>query len=235
MKACSKCGVVKPMRVNSSAKSGFGNCCQDCYDAGRRAYYAANREVVRARQAQYYLANADKVKAGVAAYRTANAEATKVRNAAYRERKRTAEAARRAAEHAAWKASPEYSQWVAQKPERARLRAAAWYSTNPGRALESARRRRELNPGLFAHYSRTYELRKRQAVPAWANLEVVAAYYILAAAMTEASGVRHEVDHIEPLQGKHVCGLHCEFNLQVLPAKVNRAKSNRPSDVVGLR
>jgi hypothetical protein len=32
-----------------------------------------------------------------------------------------------------------------------------------------------------------------------------------------------------------VCGLHNEFNLQVLPAKVNIAKGNRPSNVAGIR
>ena len=77
--------------------------------------------------------------------------------------------------------------------------------------------------------------RKKRATPAWANLELVGAYYTMAAWLTQETGVPHHVDRIEPLRGKHVCGLHNEFNLQVLPARVNIAKSNRPSDVVGLR
>lgn len=35
------------------------------------------------------------------------------------------------------------------------------------------------------------------------------------------------VDHIVPIKSQIVCGLHNEFNLQVIPSRDNRAKSNR--------
>lgn len=87
------------------------------------------------------------------------------------------------------------------------------------RSKEAARKRAEL----------------ARACPAWANLDLVAAYYTIAGIFSKATGVPHEVDRREPLRGEHVCGLHNEFNLQVLPASVNRAKSNRPSNVRGVR
>jgi hypothetical protein len=68
---------------------------------------------------------------------------------------------------------------------------------------------------------------KFRATPAWANFDAIRAIYKEAAWLTELTDTRHEVDHIYPLQGKTVCGLHCEANLQILTKTENIRKSNR--------
>lgn len=64
----------------------------------------------------------------------------------------------------------------------------------------------------------------KRATPAWANKFFIAEAYHIAKAREKALGGKWHVDHIVPLRGKNVCGLHVETNLQVIPAKVNLRK-----------
>jgi hypothetical protein len=61
----------------------------------------------------------------------------------------------------------------------------------------------------------------------WANQEAIAAFYVEAALLTRATGRVHVVDHIIPLRGRQVSGLHVENNLRVVERFENARKSNK--------
>lgn len=77
--------------------------------------------------------------------------------------------------------------------------------------------------------------KKLNATPKWADLKAIEAVYAEAAYLRETTGVRYEVDHIYPLQGKLCCGLHVHQNLQILPKAENIRKHNRmPEDYAAM-
>ena len=73
----------------------------------------------------------------------------------------------------------------------------------------------------------TRRVRELSATVSFGDPEKIKAVYLEAARLTSETGTPHHVDHIVPLRGKNVCGLHVEWNLQPLPAQENIKKSNR--------
>jgi len=79
------------------------------------------------------------------------------------------------------------------------------------------------------HSSYVVERRKKrdQSMPPWANKKAIQSIYIEARQLTAKTGIPHEVDHIIPSNHPLVCGLHVEYNLQILTESENQEKSNR--------
>lgn len=63
-----------------------------------------------------------------------------------------------------------------------------------------------------------------KAQPRWASKPALEAIYTRALLLTAVTGVKHEVDHIIPLRGENVCGLHVPENLQAIPKRENQLK-----------
>ena len=76
------------------------------------------------------------------------------------------------------------------------------------------------NKGYYKNKTNKRRAIKLRAIPKFANLEKIKEIY-------KNCPKGYEVDHIIPLQGKNVSGLHIETNLQYLPMLENRVKSNK--------
>jgi hypothetical protein len=118
------------------------------------------------------------------------------------------------------------------------------YQENRDAVLESARKYRQENPDVAKTwrkanpektiaYKASRRARKKQAQPPWLTVEhfnQIKAKYKNSKRMKKLTGIEHHVDHIVPLKGKNVCGLHVPWNLQVIPAKHNLEKKNHFDD-----
>lgn len=101
-----------------------------------------------------------------------------------------------------------------------------YYNSNKDKILLYSAEHRKANLHKYAFYAMKRHNLKLKATPPWLSetqyLEI-AAFYEIAKWYDEPM----HVDHIVPLQGKNVCGLHVPWNLQLLPALENISKGNR--------
>jgi hypothetical protein len=106
-----------------------------------------------------------------------------------------------------------------------------WWLQNKNKLLEKRKEygswHRLNNLDKYAAKESFRRAMKMQRIPAWADKKDILKFYELARKKTQETNIQYHVDHIIPLQGKNVCGLHVENNLQILSAQDNLIKGNR--------
>lgn len=117
--------------------------------------------------------------------------------------------------------------YAAENRVAARERARDWAQNNPEQKKASDKRWKVNNPAHYTSLKAKYRATRRMACPPWvdeAHMARIHEIYRLRREITEQTGVPHEVDHIVPLQGKTVCGLHVWWNLRVIPREENNRR-----------
>ncbi len=99
-------------------------------------------------------------------------------------------------------------------------RKKAFVVANPEAVKQSYAKYRKANLKARAALVAKRRAAKLNATPAWADLPRIAEFY-----KNKPEG--YHVDHIIPLRGENVCGLHVHYNLQYLTAYENRVKGNK--------
>jgi hypothetical protein len=106
----------------------------------------------------------------------------------------------------------------------------AFYEANPERLdaiREYHKQHFKENVSYYTEKTERYRTRAKRAKPIWYNAAKIIELRKEARRLTLSTGVQHEVDHIVPLQGELVTGLHWHGNMQILTKLDNIRKSNK--------
>lgn len=108
-----------------------------------------------------------------------------------------------------------FREYRARNAETIKQHIRNWKTANPGK----------VNADTAKRYTN-----KLQRTPPWLtkeHLEQIRLHYVEASRLTKLTGICFHVDHVVPLNGKAVSGLHVPWNLQILPYYANIAKGNK--------
>jgi hypothetical protein len=177
------------------------------FAASRDGHKARCKPCNSAESAAWQAANKDRYAVRYREWASKNRDKTRAASKRWNARNRGAHHARQVELHGREVVNARSRRWVAANQAKARAWKQQWKKNNPDAvaAMTAKRRSAMLN-----------------AVPLWANGEAIAQIYRACQAQPG-----HHVDHIVPLISPLVCGLHCEANLQIIPATDNYSKNNR--------
>lgn len=200
-KVCSRCEESKPVEAfgkNKTKTDGLVVWCRTCTVEYRKEYYAKNKEKVKECQKRYRAKNIEKVKALDKKRYEKNKEKIK-------------------------------EQTIKNKDRRAKV-YRAWREANKEKRQEYQKEWHKNNPDKARHYANMRHAVRMQRTPCWLteyDRALIQRKYTLASRKTESTGERWVVDHILPLQGKLVSGLHVPANLRVVKEITNLRKHNK--------
>ena len=203
-KTCTKCKAEKDIQnfgVDKQKKDGVSSHCKECVCIASKKHYENNVSYYQARNKKFYdnLPAEKRIQ-----YRsTSNAkDSTRIKQ----------------------------REWQRGNVNKVRAYSQKWYAkANPEVLSQKRKEYRKLNPEIFARHSLKRSRSEKNAMPSWlsdSEKESIRLIYLKRDFLNEVIGVKHEVDHIFPLQGRDSCGLHVPWNLQVITSTENRRKNN---------
>lgn len=220
---CKKCNVDKPLdefQLDKRRNKYYGTC-RKCRVSAQNDRRLANLEESRKRTREY-----------LRVWRAKNPEKQAAICKKYDEKNRD-------------KRSAYAKQYRKDNPEKVKALLQSWIKANPekikGYMQKASKAWHERNPDyLKDHYKANKEryvaarARRRaaqdSATPSWltaVDKAMIQEMYDVSEARYIQTGIKHHVDHIVPINGKNVAGMHVPWNLQVITAHENLSKGWR--------
>jgi hypothetical protein len=202
LKKCKTCKEEKEiLEFNKDIKSKdkLRYECKVCQSEYRKKYYKQNKEKEQSQQQQYRKENKTELSLKAKTYQVSNKD----------------------------RISDYQKQYRVDNEDKLREQKEEYYLDNIEYFKEKNKQYREDNPEKMRFHNANYRAAKLRATVKYADINEMSKFYEEAHRLTKETGIPHEVDHIIPLQGKNVSGLHVETNMQVITESENSKKNNK--------
>lgn len=218
---CKVCGVDKKLDdyYFDKKKNYRFSTCKECCKKKDNANYLKNRDNKLVKQAQRRSEKKDEIRQWMADYYLKNREEVLSRCNEYRKREGVKE-----------RESERQKMYYAARSAEIQAKRKLVLMSDPEKQearREYGKKHLQQNKAMYAAKRGKRRAAEFRATPSWANQDAIKRIYLLAEKISTETGIKHHVDHVYPLQGKKVCGLHFENNLQIIPATENLKKFNK--------
>ena len=215
-KVCSRCKESKPIEAfnkRMQSSDGFNPRCRSCTTEYAKKHYEKHKEKIRESAREYNAKNNEEIKKRRSEHRAKNKE--KIREYAKKHYEKHKEKAKEYRTKNREKIAEAQRKWRQANVEKIQTDYREWAKNNNDKTRTNNALRRAA---------------RIQRTPCWLTEDdkvLIQRKYTLASRKTESTGERWVVDHILPLQGKLVSGLHVPANLRVIKYITNARKSNK--------
>ncbi len=220
-KFCKDCNTEKDKGYfgkETANKDGLRSICKSCNSKRALQWHNRNRDRVNARERASHQKDPTKNRDKNNRWRRDNPNKVREINK------------KRWANRNIEKTKEDHLQWRVVNKDKVSANSKKSYSKNKDKIRVTHRKWEQNNKGKRRSIVAKRRAMKIQATPKWLTDEdfcKIELFYLLASDLTKQTGTEYEVDHIIPLQGDTISGLHHWNNLQVLTAEDNRSKGNK--------
>ena len=190
--------------------------CPECKKTSGRAWAKANSDKVNASAIACRKKNPEKYNGHTKKWRKANPDKVSASSKLWRKNNPEKDKAKK-------------KRWVENNPEKVKVVNKKSRTKHKEQRKIDNKEWQKKNPGKCNALNAKRHAAKLQRTPPWLTkeqYEEIEQIYELAKELQWLSEESLEVDHIIPMQGKNVSGLHVSWNLQILPKSINCSKNN---------